>query len=317
MENTDVHRAVIPAAGRGTRTLPATKAIPKELLPVVDRPAIEYVVEEATKAGIDDVMVITSASKNAIEDHFDACPELETALETTGKHEYLKAINRYRELATIHSIRQGHPRGLGHAVYQARQHIGDEPFAVLLPDDLMHPDDTLLQSMIAVRQRLGGSVVALLEVTPEQATAYGSAAVTPIGEQQLDATALKECKLTPGDVFRLDQVIEKPRIENVLSRYATVGRYIFDPAIWPILQNQTPGRGGEIQLTDAFAQLINTPTENGGGVWGVVIRGRRYDTGDTLGWLKAQIDLGLQHPRYGADLANYLQQRKNGDAFSS
>ncbi len=299
-----VRHAVVPAAGRGTRFLPATKTVAKEMLPIVDRPAIEYIVEEATSAGISDVLLVTSSSKHAVEDHFDAVPELEDALRRAGKDELLAAIDRYRDLARIHTVRQGRPLGLGHAVYQARAHVGNHPFAVLLPDDLMHPEDPLLDKMIAVRERLGGSVVALLEVTPEQATAYGSADVTPV---DLAASGLDDIPgLAQGDVFTLNDVVEKPPIDEVLSNYATVGRYVFDPAIFPILETLPPGRGGEIQLTDAFARLIDVSPEDGGGVVGVVVRGRRFDTGDKLGFLEATVSLGLEHPELGERFATFL-----------
>lgn len=301
-KNQTVRHAVIPAAGRGTRFLPATKSIPKEMLPVVDKPAIEYTVEEATDANLNDVLIITSASKHAVDDHFDACPELETALESSGKTKLLESINRYRDLARVHTVRQGHPKGLGHAVYQARPHVGENPFAVLLPDDLMHPEDPILKAMIEVRERLGGSVVALLKVTPEQATAYGSAEVS-----EVDRRLLTGLSVAPGRVLQLDKVVEKPPLAEVLSEYATVGRYVFDPAIWTILETLPPGRGGEIQLTDAFGRLIDVPREEGGGVYGVVIEGRRFDTGDKLGWLQAQVAFGLEHPELGADLRSYLE----------
>ncbi|MDO5720481.1 MAG: UTP--glucose-1-phosphate uridylyltransferase [Actinomycetaceae bacterium] len=306
MAHSPVTHAVVPAAGRGTRFLPATKAIPKEMLPVVDRPAIEYVAQEATDAGITDLLIISSHSKHAVEDHFDAVPDLEDALRTSGKTELLDSINRYRQLARIHSVRQGHPQGLGHAVYQARQHVGERPFAVLLPDDLMHPEEPILRKMLQVRERLGGSVVALLEVTPQQATAYGSADVS---EVPLAKAGLSDIEgLADGDVFRLNRVVEKPPIDEVLSEYATVGRYVFDPAIFPILETLEPGRGGEIQLTDAFAKLIDVPVEEGGGVYGVVIRGRRFDTGDKLGYLQALVSLGVEDPELGPPLRQFIQQ---------
>lgn len=302
-----VTHAVVPAAGRGTRFLPATKSVPKEILPLVDKPAIQYVAEEATAAGITDFLIITSGSKHAVEDHFDAIPELEAALEKSGKTKQLEEINAYLQLARMHTVRQGHPLGLGHAVLQARQHVGNQPFAVMLPDDIMHPEDPLLQKMIAVREALGGSVVALLEVTPQQATAYGSAAVTPFA--QTPANYIKLPQVPEADVFRLDDVVEKPALEDVLSEYATVGRYVFDPKIFEILETLPPGRGGEIQLTDAFRRLIDVPAEEGGGVWGVVVRGRRFDSGDKLGYLQAQVELGLEHPELGADFAAYLQDK--------
>lgn len=316
MTEKKVIHAVVPAAGRGTRFLPASKAVPKEMLPLVDKPAIQYVAEEATAAGITDFLIITSGSKHAVEDHFDALPELETALEKTGKTVQLEAINAYQQLARMHTVRQGHPLGLGHAVLQARTHVGNRPFAVMLPDDIIHPEDPLLQKMIAVREALGGSVVALLEVTPQQATAYGSAAVTPL--TQTEAKQIKLPNVPETDVYRLDDVVEKPEVENVLSEYATVGRYVFDPKIFEILETLPPGRGGEIQLTDAFQRLISVPSEEGGGVWGVVVRGRRFDSGDKLGYLQAQVELGVEHPELGAAFTQYLQEfiQDRPDLFS-
>ncbi len=300
-----VRHGVVPAAGRGTRFLPATKAVPKEMLPIVDRPAIEVVVEEATNAGLDDLLFITAAQKQAIEDHFDAAPDLELALRESNKTKLLESIERYKHYTRIHSIRQGHPQGLGHAVYQAHNHVGNNPFAVLLPDDLMHPEDPVLQKMIAVREQLGGSVVALLEVTPQQATAYGSAAVTniPLASNGLDNVE----GLSEGDVFRLDKIVEKPPIDGVLSEYASVGRFVLDPKVFEILETLPPGRGGEIQLTDSFQRLIETPENQGGGVTGVVIRGRRFDTGDKLGYLEALVQMGLEHEELGADFRAFLK----------
>lgn len=303
--NKKIKHAVVPAAGRGTRFLPATKAVPKEMLPVVDKPAIEYVAEEATAAGLTDLLIITSSAKHALEDHFDAQPELEMALTNSGKTTELAAINRYQDLARMHTVRQGHPKGLGHAVFQAAQHVGNLPFAVLLPDDLFHPEDPILQKMIAVQEKLGGSVVALLEVTPEQATAYGSASVVELSSSDLGLDVVPN-----GDLFELTDVVEKPAIENVLSKYATVGRYVFDPKIFEILETLPAGRGGEIQLTDAFRKLIDVPKEAGGGVYGVVVRGRRFDTGDKLGYLQAQVELGLEHPELGAAFRTYLAENK-------
>ncbi|MDO5034638.1 MAG: UTP--glucose-1-phosphate uridylyltransferase [Actinomycetaceae bacterium] len=299
-----VRKGVIPAAGRGTRFLPMTKAVPKEMLPIVDRPAIELVVEEATKAGLDDLLFITATNKQMIEDHFDAAPELELALRSGNKLELLESIERYKQYSRVHSVRQGHPHGLGHAVFQAYRHVGDNPFAVLLPDDLMHPEDPVLEKMIAVREQIGGSVVALLEVTPEQATAYGSAAVTniPLATNGLEGVA----GLQEGDVFRLDRIVEKPPIEEVLSKYASVGRFVLDPKVFEILETLPPGRGGEIQLTDSFQTLIETPEEQGGGVTGVVIRGRRFDTGDKLGYLQAVVEMGLEDPALGEKFREFL-----------
>lgn len=305
LKGASVRRGVIPAAGRGTRFLPMTKAVPKEMLPIVDRPAIELVVEEATQAGLDDLLLISAAQKQMIEDHFDAVPDLETALREGQKWDLLASVERYLDFARIHSVRQGHPRGLGHAVFQARHHVGGAPFAVLLPDDLMHPEDPVLEKMIAVREQIGGSVVALLEVTPQQATAYGSADVTaiPLASNGLDGIE----GLNEGDVFRLNKIVEKPPIDEVLSEYASVGRYVLDPKVFEILETLPPGRGGEIQLTDSFQTLIETPEDQGGGVTGVVIRGRRFDTGDKLGYLQAVVEMGIEDPVLGDEFRALLK----------
>ena len=305
LKGASVRHGVIPAAGRGTRFLPMTKAVPKEMLPIVDRPAIELVVEEATQAGLDDLLLISAAQKQMIEDHFDAVPDLEAALREGQKWDLLASVERYLDFARIHSVRQGHPRGLGHAVFQARHHVGGAPFAVLLPDDLMHPEDPVLEKMIAVREQIGGSVVALLEVTPQQATAYGSADVTaiPLASNGLDGIE----GLNDGDVFRLNKIVEKPPIDEVLSEYASVGRYVLDPKVFEILETLPPGRGGEIQLTDSFQTLIETPEDQGGGVTGVVIRGRRFDTGDKLGYLQAVVELGIEDPVLGDEFRALLK----------
>ncbi len=294
-----VRHAVVPAAGWGTRFLPATKSVPKEMLPVVDRPAIDYIAREATSAGIDDMLIVTRSGKNSIESYFDAELGLEATLEKAHKDDYLELVRDYQNLARMHAVNQGHPLGLGHAVLQARAHVGDAPFAVLLPDDLMHPSSQLLRHMIQVRAALGGSVVALLRVTPEQATAYGSAAVAqvpvPAGVDLVD-----------GEVLRLDRVVEKPPLEEVLSEYAVVGRYVFDPAVFDRLAGLKPGRGGEYQLTDAIAELIDVDPAQGGGVHGVVITERRFDTGDKLGYIEANVALALEDPDLGPGLRQFL-----------
>ena len=297
--NAPVRHAVVPAAGRGTRFLPITKAIPKEMLPIVDRPSIDYIAAEAGDAGIDDMLFITRTGKEAIERHFDADPELEGELESAGKTELLDAANDYLKRPRMHTVRQGHPLGLGHAVAQARMFVRDDAFAVMLPDDVMHPASTQLRDMIAARNALGGSVVALLRVTPEQATAYGSAKV-------VEVPVPDGVDVEPGRLMRLDDVVEKPPLDQVLSEYAVVGRYVFDPAIFDILDNLEPGAGGEIQLTDAFRKLIDVPAEEGGGVHGIVIDDPRYDTGDKLGYLQANIELALEDPRFSGDLRSYL-----------
>lgn len=288
-----IHTAVIPAAGLGTRFLPATKATPKEMLPVVDKPAIQYVVEEAAAAGLDDVLIITGRNKSSIEDHFDDVPELQRALEAKGDTARLDAVAASTGLAHVHFVRQGQPKGLGHAVLQAADHVGDKPFAVLLGDDLIDVRDPLLSTMIEVQERTGGSVIALLEVDPAQISLYGAAAVEPVADGD-------------GDTVRVTALVEKPAPEDAPSNLAVIGRYVLNPAVFGVLRTTEPGRGGEIQLTDALATLADLPAEQGGGVYGVVFRGRRYDTGDRLDYLKAVVRLAVDRPDLGPDFRTWL-----------
>lgn len=292
-------KAVIPAAGLGTRFLPATKAIPKEMLPVVDKPAIQYVVEEAVRAGVADIVTITGRSKAALEDHFDRHWELERALEKKGDETRLKRVQQSADLGDVHFIRQGEPRGLGHAVLVGRNHVGDEPFAVLLGDDLIDERDLLLEQMIDVQARHGGSVVALMEVPPQQISLYGCAAVAPV-EGEGD------------DVVRITGLVEKPAPEDAPSNLAIIGRYVLDPSIFAVLEKTEPGRGGEIQLTDALAERAGA-TDEGAGVIGVVFKGNRYDTGDRLDYLKAVVRLGARHGEFGDDFRAWLQEWTAGD----
>ncbi|MGW5466414.1 UTP--glucose-1-phosphate uridylyltransferase GalU [Streptomyces chartreusis] len=282
-----VRKAVVPAAGLGTRFLPATKATPKEMLPVVDKPAIQYVVEEAAAAGLDDVLMITGRHKRAIEDHFDNAFELEQALAAKGDTVRLDAVRDPARLADIHHIRQGDPLGLGHAVLCARHHIGDQPFAVLLGDDLIDPRETLLSRMLEVRDRRDGSVIALMEVPPEQIHLYGCAAVEPSGED---------------GVVRVTGLMEKPSREDAPSHYAVIGRYVLDPAVFGILEHTPPGRGGEIQLTDALQELAA-----GGTVHGVVFDGLRYDTGDKADYLRTVVRLACERPDLGPEFTAWLK----------
>ncbi|MEU0587986.1 UTP--glucose-1-phosphate uridylyltransferase GalU [Streptomyces sp. NPDC006132] len=282
-----VRKAVVPAAGLGTRFLPATKATPKEMLPVVDKPAIQYVVEEAAAAGLDDVLMVTGRHKRAIEDHFDHAFELEQALATKGDTVRLDAVRDPARLASIHHIRQGDPLGLGHAVLCARRHIGDEPFAVLLGDDLIDPRETLLGRMLDVRDHRLGSVVALMEVPPEQLHLYGCAAVEPTGEE---------------DVVRVTGLVEKPAPHSAPSRYAVIGRYVLDPDVFGVLERTPPGRGGEIQLTDALQELAAC-----GAVHGVVFRGQRYDTGDKADYLRTVVRLACERPDLGPEFTAWLK----------
>ncbi|MDQ6752483.1 MAG: UTP--glucose-1-phosphate uridylyltransferase GalU [Actinomycetota bacterium] len=285
-----VRKAVIPAAGLGTRFLPATKAMPKEMLPVVDKPAIQYVVQEAVSAGLKDVLMITGRNKRALEDHFDRVPVTEALLEAKGDTERLAAVQHATELGEIHYVRQGDPKGLGHAVLRAKTHVGDEPFAVLLGDDLIDERDELLTTMMEVQARTGGSVVALIEVDPSQISSYGCADIEVIdGESHV----------------RVRQLVEKPSVEEAPSNLALIGRYVLHQSVFEVLEETAPGRGGEIQLTDALQTLAARDGE-GGGVYGVVFRGRRYDTGDKLSYLKAIVTLACENEELGPDLRKWL-----------
>jgi len=280
-------KAVIPAAGLGTRFLPATKAMPKEMLPVVDKPAIQYVVEEAVNAGIDDVLIILGRNKNNISNHFDSVPELESNLLTKGAHEKLRSVQRSTELADIHFVRQGEPKGLGHAVLRARHHVGDATFAVLLGDDLIDERDELLSKMLAENAASDLTVIALMEVAPEQIHLYGAAAVEPTDDP---------------DVVRVTGLVEKPKPEDAPSNLAVIGRYVLTPDVFDILERTEPGKGGEIQLTDALQELAVTD-----GVLGVIFRGRRYDTGDRVDYIKAIVQLAADREDLGPELRPWLK----------
>ncbi|WP_420034114.1 UTP--glucose-1-phosphate uridylyltransferase GalU [Streptomyces sp. cg28] len=290
--HTRITKAVIPAAGLGTRFLPATKATPKEMLPVVDKPAIQYVVEEAASAGLDDVLMITGRNKRPLEDHFDRNYELESALQRKGDANRLAKVQESSDLATMHYVRQGDPRGLGHAVLCAAPHVGHEPFAVLLGDDLIDPRDPLLARMVEVQERHGGSVVALMEVEPSQIHLYGCAAVETTAD---------------GDVVKVTDLVEKPDPTDAPSNYAVIGRYVLDPNIFGILRKTEPGRGGEIQLTDALQKLAADETI-GGPVHGVVFKGRRYDTGDRGDYLRAIVRLACEREDLGPDFRTWLRR---------
>lgn len=285
-----ITKAVIPAAGLGTRFLPATKATPKEMLPVVDQPAIQYVVEEATAAGLTDVLMITGRNKRALEDHFDRNHELEDALRRKGDSERLARVQQSSALATMHYVRQGDPKGLGHAVLCAEPHVGDQPFAVLLGDDLIDPRDPLLTEMIKVRERHGGSVIALMEVSPEQIHLYGCAAVEPAAD----------------GVLRVTGLVEKPSGAEAPSSYAVIGRYVLDPVVFRVLAQTAPGRGGEIQITDALQAMAADPGL-GGPVHGVTFKGRRYDTGDRADYLRSIVRLACERPDLGPEFRSWLR----------
>jgi UTP--glucose-1-phosphate uridylyltransferase len=280
-----VRKAVIPAAGLGTRFLPVTKVQPKEMLPVVDKPSIQYVVEEAVEAGLDDVLIITSRGKRAIEDHFDRNVELEVHLEETGKVDLLKEVQAVNEMADIHYVRQLDPLGLGHAVSVARDHVGSEPFAVLLGDDIMVDDARLLRSMLSIHEERRASVIAILEVAPDEISAYGAAEVEPVAD----------------GVVRVHSLVEKPRPEDAPSNLAVIGRYVFTPDIFEALEQIEPGAGGELQLTDAIALLARHQP-----VYGRVFTHGRYDIGRKIDFLRANIELTLERPDLGPELAELL-----------
>ena len=288
-----IRKAVIPAAGLGTRFLPATKAQPKEMLPLVDKPAIQHVVEEAVKAGLQDILIITGRGKRAIEDHFDRSFELEHYLAEAGKVEMLEEMRAIAEMAHIHYVRQGEPRGLGHAVAVAREHVGDEPFAVMLGDDIMAGDSTVLSDMVALHERYGRSVLALKEFPRNEISAYGCALPEAVDDS----------------LVRILDVVEKPRPEDAPSNLAVMGRYVFTPEIFDCLDHTQPGAGGEIQLTDAIALLLKQQT-----IYGFVFEEGRYDIGDKLDYLRATVELAIDRedlgPRFRTFLADLVQRRK-------
>jgi UTP--glucose-1-phosphate uridylyltransferase len=292
---TRISKAVIPAAGLGTRFLPATKATPKEMLPVVDKPAIQYVVEEAVAAQLSDVLMVTGRNKRPLEDHFDRNYELEEALSRKGDDSRLARVRESSDLATMHYVRQGDPRGLGHAVLCAEPHVGDQPFAVLLGDDLIDPRDPLLPRMIDVQEQYGGSVVALMEVGPSSIHLYGSAAIVPTDH---------------SDVVRVTDLVEKPEAAHAPSNYAVIGRYVLDPGVFEVLKKTQPGQGGEIQLTDALRELAHQETV-AGPVHGVVFTGRRYDTGDRGDYLRAIVRLACEREDLGPDFRAWLRSYVN------
>jgi UTP--glucose-1-phosphate uridylyltransferase len=285
-----ISKAVIPVAGLGTRFLPATKAMPKEMLPVVDKPAIQYVVEEAVAAGLHDVLMITGRNKTALENHFDKVGELEAVLRAKGQDDKLEKVRHATDLADVHYVRQGDPMGLGHAVLRAKMHVGPEPFAVLLGDDIIDERDPLLTRMLQVQTERNTTVIALLEVDPSIAHLYGIATVEATDED---------------DVVRVTGLVEKPDTGTALSSMAIIGRYVLRPEVFEVLENTPPGKGGEIQLTDALQVLAARPET--GGVYGVVFRGRRYDTGDRLDYLKAIVQLASDRDDLGPEFRPWLR----------
>jgi UTP--glucose-1-phosphate uridylyltransferase len=293
-----IHKAVIPVAGLGTRFLPATKATPKEMLPVVDKPAIQYVVEEAVAAGINNVLFVTGRNKESLENHFDRSPSLERTLADRGASDLQSKISGLADLAAMHYVRQGVPMGLGHAVSMAKAHVGNQSFAVLLGDDLVDAKTPILPAMFEAQAKFGGSILALMEVPEDQIHLYGCAAVEPTDDP---------------DQVRVTELIEKPAAGTAPSNLAVIGRYVIDPAIFDLLENLAPGRGGEIQLTDALAKLIDLPSESGGGVHAVIFRGKRYDTGDKLSYLKSVVSIALDRDDLGPDLRAWLTSYLAGE----
>ena len=284
-DSTRATKAVIPAAGLATRFLPATKAVPKELLPVVDRPVLQYIVEEAAAAGLHDVLLITGRGKTSMVDHFDRRPDLEQRLAEKGDEERLAAITRPSELAEIYTCRQAEQLGLGHAVAYAESHVGGEPFAVLLGDEFMD-DESLLVSMLDLQASTGGIVIALLEVQPDEVSRYGICSVTNAS----------------GDSVEITGLVEKPAVGEAPSNLAIIGRYILPAAIFDAIRRTGPGSGGEIQLTDAMALLLAEGTP----VHGIVHRGVRYDTGMPLGYLQAVVQLACTRDDLGPVFREWL-----------
>lgn len=285
-----VRKAIFPVAGLGTRFLPATKSSPKEMLPLIDKPLVQYVVEEAVAAGIEQIIFVTGRTKRSIEDHFDSSPELENHLEEKGKEETLQAVRCIADLVDIFYVRQKKALGLGHAILCARDFIGNEPFAVLLGDDIIDtPDSTpCLRQLLDVYEHYKGSVLALEQVPMEQISSYGCVAVNRITDRVMEVT----------------DMVEKPQQAEAPSDLAIIGRYVLTPAIFPILEQQQPGRGGEIQLTDAIKRLSQDEA-----VYGCLFEGLRHDCGDKLGFLKATVDLALKRDEFKDDFTAYLKQR--------
>lgn len=280
-----VRKAVIPAAGLGTRFLPATKSQPKEMLPIVDKPTIQYIVEEAAAAGIEDIIVVTGRNKRSIEDHFDRSIELEWELERKDKEDLLQMVRDIPEIANIHFIRQKQPLGLGHAVLTASHFIGEEPFAVLLGDDVVVSRKPVLQQMVEVFNEYKTSILGVQEVPEDIVSKYG----------------IVDCKHVEDNIFKVKDLVEKPPVESAPSRIAILGRYILTPTIFSFLENQEPGAGGEIQLTDGLKRLAKNEA-----MYAYIFKGHRYDVGTKLGFLQANIECALRDPKITEDLRNYL-----------
>lgn len=291
-----VRKAIIPAAGLGTRFLPATKAQPKEMLPIVDKPTLQFIIEEAIESGIDEILIITGRNKSSIENHFDKSVELELELERSGKIELLEEVRKISDMANIHYIRQKEPKGLGHAIHCAKSFIGNEPFAVLLGDDIIYnPEKPCLKQMIEAHDEYKTSILGVQEVADEDVNKYG----------------IVDGKHIEDRIYKVKGLVEKPSIEDAPSNIAILGRYIINPAIFEILEHTKPGKGGEIQLTDALKELAQREA-----MYAYVFEGRRYDVGDKLGFIEATIDFALNREDLREGVLEYLVKvvnRETGD----
>lgn len=282
-----IKKAIIPAAGLGTRFLPATKAQPKEMLPIVDKPAIQYIIEEAIQSGIEDILVITGRNKRAIEDHFDHSIELETILKLKEDYRLLEEVQSISNMADIYYVRQKEAKGLGHAIHCARKFVGWEPFAVLLGDDLVVSEKPCLRQMLEIYSKYGNNIIALREIPRENVSSYG----------------VVDANIVSTGIHQITNLVEKPSPELAPSNYAIMGRYIIQPEIFDILENLPPGRGGEIQLTDALKELLTQQP-----IFGYEFSGKRYDVGDKLGFLIATVEFALAREDLKKDFVGYLQR---------
>lgn len=288
MEN-KIRKAIIPAAGLGTRFLPATKAQPKEMLPIVDKPTLQYIIEECVASGIEEILIITGRNKKSIEDHFDRSVELEMELEKSGKEEMLKMVREISDMVNIHFIRQKEPRGLGHAILCAKTFVGNEPFAVLLGDDVVYNDNKpCLKQLIDCYEEYKTSVLGVQTVEPQDVNKYGIVGGLHIEDR----------------VYKVKNLIEKPAVEEAPSNVAILGRYIITPKIFEILENTKPGKGGEIQLTDALKTLVENEA-----MYAYNFDGRRYDVGDKLGFLQATVEMALKREGLRDDFIKYLETK--------
>lgn len=280
-----IRKAIIPAAGLGTRFLPATKAQPKEMLPIVDKPTIQYIVEEAVNSGIEDILIITGRNKRAIEDHFDKSVELEIELKKKGKEELLNLVEDITNMVDIHYIRQKEPKGLGHAIYCAKAFVGDEPFAVLLGDDIVDSRIPVLKQMMDVYERYNCTILGVQEVPEDDVSKYG----------------IVDCSQIEERLYKVDNLIEKPKKNEAPSKVGILGRYIISPRIFGILEHTSPGTGGEIQLTDALRELLRYEA-----VYAYNFEGKRYDVGDKMGYLIATVEFALKRDELKGEFSNYL-----------